>query len=76
MLVLLDGCPKLKYINVMHCDQLTEELVYKTIDVLQRKQVDKQHSRDSMPVLMMVAGTRIRHLILDVRFSNINNIHL
>ncbi|XP_011198119.2 F-box/LRR-repeat protein 2 [Bactrocera dorsalis] len=65
VLVLLDGCPKLKYINVMHCDQLTEELIYKTIDLLQRKQVDKQRAHDNLPVLMMVAGTRIRHIILD-----------
>lgn len=65
VLVLLEGCPKLKYINVMHCDQLTEELVYKMIGVLQRKQIEKQRLCDNIPVLMMVAGTRIRHLILD-----------
>ncbi|XP_053953110.1 F-box/LRR-repeat protein 2-like [Anastrepha ludens] len=28
VLALLEDCPKLKYVNVMHCDQLTEELVY------------------------------------------------
>ncbi|CAD7004581.1 SCF E3 ubiquitin ligase complex F-box protein grrA [Ceratitis capitata] len=63
VLMLLDGCPKLKYINLMHCDQLTDELVYKTIDLLQAKQSQRQGVRDNKPVLMMVAGTKIGSLM-------------
>ncbi|XP_067613591.1 uncharacterized protein [Eurosta solidaginis] len=65
VLALLDGCPKLKYVNVMHCDQLTDELVYKTIDLLEIKQNKKSLLSDTNPVLMMVAGTKIRTFVLE-----------
>ncbi|XP_036336140.1 F-box/LRR-repeat protein 20-like isoform X1 [Rhagoletis pomonella] len=65
VLELLDGCPKLKYVNVMHCDQLTEELVYKTINLLESRHRGKQPQCDKSPLLIMVAGTRIRDYILE-----------
>ncbi|XP_068144146.1 uncharacterized protein [Drosophila tropicalis] len=62
ILLLINGCPKLRHLSLSNCSELTESLVLAIIDNVRRQIINKENQRE-LPIYLFVQDTKIRKSI-------------